>query len=71
LPVVAGGVPDLTRPPSGCRFAPRCPLRLEECDRIPPLAGGEHAVACWLDDETRRAGGLTEAAQPSGAGSEW
>jgi oligopeptide/dipeptide ABC transporter ATP-binding protein len=71
LPVVAGGVPDLTRPPSGCRFAPRCPLRLDECDRIPPLAGGEHAVACWLDDETRRAGGLTEAAQPSGAGSEW
>jgi peptide/nickel transport system ATP-binding protein len=71
LPVVSGGVPDLTAPPSGCRFAPRCPLRLPECDRIPPLAGSEHAVACWLDDDTRLAGGLTEAAPSSGVRSEW
>ncbi|MEO5940571.1 MAG: ABC transporter ATP-binding protein [Candidatus Limnocylindrales bacterium] len=59
LRVVAGHVPDLTAPPPGCRFAPRCPVRLADCDEVPPLAVGQpgHAVACWQDPATRIAGG--------------
>ena len=59
LRVIEGRVPDLVDPPPGCRFAPRCPARLPECDRVPPLAAGskDHHVACWLSDATRAAGG--------------
>src|SRR5205809_913491 len=31
LPVVAGQVPDLRSPPSGCRFHPRCPYIMDVC----------------------------------------
>lgn len=31
LPVVAGHVPDLTSPPAGCRFNPRCPYAMDVC----------------------------------------
>ena len=31
LRVIAGEVADLTDPPPGCRFAPRCPLVHERC----------------------------------------
>jgi peptide/nickel transport system ATP-binding protein len=60
LRVVEGRVPDLSDPPPGCRFSPRCPYRMPECDRIPPLATGEpgHAVACWLREPTRRVAGM-------------
>jgi oligopeptide/dipeptide ABC transporter ATP-binding protein len=48
LPAAAGQVPDLVAPPPGCRFQPRCPLRLAACDQVPPLtAVGEHLTACW------------------------
>jgi peptide/nickel transport system ATP-binding protein len=54
LAAAPGGVPDLVDPPPGCRFAPRCPLRRAECDRVPPLAPlGEHLTACWARVETR------------------
>jgi peptide/nickel transport system ATP-binding protein len=68
LRVIGGRVPDLTAPPPGCRFAPRCPHRMDECDRVPVLkdATDAHAVACWLSDATRRAGGL----EPLGAAAE-
>jgi peptide/nickel transport system ATP-binding protein len=60
LRVIGGRVPDLTDPPPGCRFAPRCPHRMDECDLVPPLAHETqvHAVACWLSEATRRAAGL-------------
>jgi oligopeptide/dipeptide ABC transporter ATP-binding protein len=50
LPVIPGQVPDLTRPPSGCRFKDRCPSAMAVCDTEPALvtAPGGHAVACWL-----------------------
>ncbi len=46
-----GEVPDPSRPPSGCRFHPRCPYAFERCrSEEPPLlelADGREA-ACWL-----------------------
>ncbi len=51
LRVIGGQVPDLSDPPPGCRFAPRCPLRMPVCDTTPPLLAAEpdHHVACWAD----------------------
>jgi peptide/nickel transport system ATP-binding protein len=47
---IAGAPPDLRHPPAGCRFAERCPARIEECATSPNLRpvpeGGE--VACWV-----------------------
>lgn len=46
-----GEPPNLTHPPSGCRFNPRCPYVMDICPRIdPPLkevAPGRF-VHCWL-----------------------
>ncbi|WP_127794930.1 ABC transporter ATP-binding protein [Agromyces sp. LHK192] len=50
-----GEAPSLVRPPSGCRFNPRCPFATELCrTEAPPLlpvgtgAGGEpREAACW------------------------
>jgi peptide/nickel transport system ATP-binding protein len=52
LPVsLPGEVPDPSRPPSGCRFHPRCPYAFERCPVDEPalveLAPGR-AAACWL-----------------------
>jgi len=53
LSTIAGQVPALGAMPSGCRFAPRCPLREPICTaRDPVLAplpdAPEHHVRCWL-----------------------
>jgi peptide/nickel transport system ATP-binding protein len=59
LRVIEGRVPDLIDPPPGCRFAPRCPHRMPECDRVPLLTAesADHRIACWLSNATRAAGG--------------
>ena len=48
---LAGEVPDPARPPTGCRFHPRCPLVFDRCPtEHPPLervSDGREA-ACWL-----------------------
>jgi len=46
---IPGYPPDLRRPPSGCRFHPRCPLATGECrSREPPLVRvGDRLVACF------------------------
>ncbi|PWS37419.1 peptide ABC transporter ATP-binding protein [Falsiroseomonas bella] len=46
---LAGDVPNAAEIPPGCRFAPRCPIRMERClGDDPALAGdGSHRVACW------------------------
>jgi peptide/nickel transport system ATP-binding protein len=46
-----GSPPSLVRPPSGCRFHPRCPQAMPVCSTTAPptvqLDSG-HASACWL-----------------------
>ncbi len=53
LTPILGAPPDLVSPPKGCRFAPRCPLRIDKCEEQPPLVEIEpgHRVACWRHDE--------------------
>ena len=36
LPSIEGRVPDMTRPPAGCRFADRCPFVESACRAAPP-----------------------------------
>jgi len=50
LKPVAGAPPLLNSLPTGCAFAPRCPLRMERCDEDPQLAEvrPEHTAACWV-----------------------
>ena len=49
-----GEVPDPARPPSGCRFHPRCPYAFERCSAEDPalveIIEGRDA-ACWLQPE--------------------
>jgi peptide/nickel transport system ATP-binding protein len=45
---IRGAPPDLTDPPPGCRFHPRCSLRMDVCTTDPPVVGGERQyAACW------------------------
>ena len=48
--ILRGGVPSAARPPSGCRFHPRCPgASRDACSGLEPAlkdAGGGHLVAC-------------------------
>lgn len=55
LDVIPGVVPNLIDLPPGCRFAPRCKVRLENelaicTQEEPPLldTGAGHLVRCWL-----------------------
>ncbi len=36
LPTIPGRLPDLTRPPAGCSFAPRCGIAKPHCHTTPP-----------------------------------
>jgi peptide/nickel transport system ATP-binding protein len=49
-----GEVPDPARPPTGCRFHPRCPLAFDRCTEehptLEPVVEGR-AAACWLAAE--------------------
>ena len=50
--VPPGEPPNLIKPPSGCRFHPRCPSKIAGlCEvEVPPEFGPEpeHLVSCWL-----------------------
>jgi peptide/nickel transport system ATP-binding protein len=66
-----GEVPDPARPPSGCRFHPRCPYAFDRCGSEEPglvvLAAGR-AAACWLQPAGSAPASLEErAANFSGA----
>ncbi len=54
LSVIPGTVPDATRFPAGCRFAPRCSLAEDVCEldepRLEPTSG-RRFVACWMAED--------------------
>jgi oligopeptide/dipeptide ABC transporter ATP-binding protein len=54
---IEGLAPDLLHPPSGCRFHPRCPFRIEQCytdhPQLEDVAPGQKA-ACWVTMERAR-----------------
>ncbi len=61
---IEGIAPDLLHPPSGCRFHPRCPFRIEKCFTEEPLlaevAPGQLA-SCWVTmDRARKEMGADE-----------
>jgi peptide/nickel transport system ATP-binding protein len=48
---VPGDMPDLSNPPPGCRFHPRCPFAMDICkkEEPPSMETREgHYVSCWL-----------------------
>jgi peptide/nickel transport system ATP-binding protein len=63
LAPLVGEPPDLTHPPSGCRFHPRCPFATDKCSSVEPQMedlGDGHQVACW--NHERVPVGLSETA---------
>ncbi len=49
--IVKGEVPSVLKPPSGCRFHPRCPKVMDKCKTMDPALadlGGGRSVACHL-----------------------
>jgi peptide/nickel transport system ATP-binding protein len=60
LTPILGAPPSLVNMPSGCPFAPRCPLHIAECDAAePPLlqVGPGHTAACIRTEKVERAHG--------------
>jgi oligopeptide/dipeptide ABC transporter ATP-binding protein len=58
LAQIPGQPPSLLRPPSGCRFHPRCAYVMDMCRTTEPdLDESEthagHLERCWLDQPTR------------------
>ncbi len=48
---IPGSPPSMVSPPTGCRFAPRCPVRLDECASVAPPTvdvSPTHRAACHL-----------------------
>jgi peptide/nickel transport system ATP-binding protein len=76
LLTIGGLPPDLSQPPAGCRFAPRCSRATDKCRTDePPLTGetGEHLFSCWhpVDGPAgagngTAASGLAVAGRPAG-----
>jgi peptide/nickel transport system ATP-binding protein len=59
---IPGSPPNLLHPPTGCRFAPRCPARFEMCDLAPPLYDTGHSLAaCHLHAPAARRSAVEEA----------
>jgi oligopeptide/dipeptide ABC transporter ATP-binding protein len=68
LLTIGGLPPDLSQPPAGCRFAPRCSRATDKCrDQEPPLTGetADHLFSCWhpVDGPADAGTGATAAAR--------
>ncbi len=66
-PALEGKPPNLSDPPTGCRFHPRCPLAVDKCrHEAPPLVtvGLDHRSACWRSEDVRP---VTAATKSGGA----
>jgi peptide/nickel transport system ATP-binding protein len=51
LMAIPGQPPDLREVPRGCRYAPRCPVKIPDCDAIDPTlvaVAPDHTAACLL-----------------------
>jgi peptide/nickel transport system ATP-binding protein len=76
LLTIGGLPPDLSSPPPGCRFAPRCTRASDKCrSQEPPLSGEtrEHLFSCWHPVEgpagaENGAGALAVTGRPDGPG---
>jgi peptide/nickel transport system ATP-binding protein len=75
LTQIPGQPPSLLRPPSGCRFHPRCPYVMEVCkttvpELVPTQRDADHLQRCHLDEETkeREAAKLLAATMAEAAG---
>src|SRR5260370_3269020 len=55
---IEGIAPDLLRPPSGCRFHPRCPFRIEKCytdePQLAQVGPGQRAAGRATIDRARK-----------------
>ena len=54
LTILEGAMPDLSAPPSGCRFHPRCPAAMPICSQAKPptvTVSSGHQAMCWLHAE--------------------
>jgi oligopeptide/dipeptide ABC transporter ATP-binding protein len=52
--ILTGEPPSPSNPPAGCRFHTRCPLVMDICRTVPPIArqtAPDHVVACHLYPE--------------------
>ena len=70
LLTIGGLPPDLSDPPAGCRFAPRCDRATDQCRTSEPALGGEsqqHLFACWHPVAGPAQAGITDGAA-GGAG---
>ena len=47
---IPGQIPSPFALPVGCRFADRCPQRIDRCATLPPslTVGPDHSASCWL-----------------------
>jgi oligopeptide/dipeptide ABC transporter ATP-binding protein len=55
LAAIGGQPPDLSDPPPGCAFHPRCPYAFDRCRSESPnerWLGAQHAARCWLLEPT-------------------
>jgi oligopeptide/dipeptide ABC transporter ATP-binding protein len=58
LSSIPGSPPDLIKPPSGCKFHPRCAFATEVCKGTSPelvMAVPGHDVACYHSDQVMQA----------------
>jgi oligopeptide/dipeptide ABC transporter ATP-binding protein len=55
--ILQGEIPNPINVPSGCRFHPRCPVAISQCQQIDPQLqqmSNQHEAACILLDETMK-----------------